>query len=150
MGGEVDSLVSSHFDGDHAPHCQHTARRDAFRLAYAAHFRSHNIDVVLSPYGPCPAPPLGTARYWSYTSIFNLVDYPAAVFPTGVKVEGGDVEAPRRYRNSADEENARNCECVLKSGDVNCSCHRLASAHPPTPYQTTRIRASMHRSPFSS
>jgi hypothetical protein len=97
---------------------QITARREAFRLAYASHFRSQCVDVILCPYAPCPAPPLGTARYWSYTSIFNLVDYPAAVFPTGLRVEEGDVEEKREYRNDADEENARNCECYRAPSTV--------------------------------
>lgn len=41
------------------------------------------MDVILCPYLPTPAPPLETTRYWGYTSIWNLLDYPAAVFPVG-------------------------------------------------------------------
>jgi amidase len=39
------------------------------------------MDVILCPPHPGAAPPIGTTKYWGYTSIWNLLDYPAAVFP---------------------------------------------------------------------
>ena len=39
------------------------------------------VDVILSPAGPGAAPPLNCSRYWSYTSQWNLLDYPAMTFP---------------------------------------------------------------------
>ncbi len=39
------------------------------------------VDVVLCPAAPGVAPPLDTSRYWGYTSQWNLLDYPAVVFP---------------------------------------------------------------------
>ncbi|EXJ95962.1 hypothetical protein A1O1_01087 [Capronia coronata CBS 617.96] len=39
------------------------------------------VDVILCPVGPGAAPPLNHARYWGYTSQWNLLDYPAMVFP---------------------------------------------------------------------
>ncbi|KAL2048048.1 hypothetical protein ABVK25_011085 [Lepraria finkii] len=39
------------------------------------------VDVILCPASPGVAPPLDTSRYWGYTSQWNLVDYPAVVFP---------------------------------------------------------------------
>lgn len=39
------------------------------------------VDVILCPVGPGPAPRLGTSKYWSYTSVWNLLDWPALVFP---------------------------------------------------------------------
>ncbi|GFZ50431.1 Putative amidase C550.07 [Saitozyma sp. JCM 24511] len=65
-------------------------RREAFRFEYNAHFLLADIDVILCPPGPGPAPELGTSKYWGYTSIFNLVDYPSAVFPTGRAVSLDD------------------------------------------------------------
>ncbi|KAJ7029895.1 amidase signature domain-containing protein, partial [Mycena alexandri] len=62
-------------------------RRDEFRQQYFEHYNSQNVDVVLCPVGPEPAPPLGTAKYWGYTNVWNLVDYPAAVFPTGLSFD---------------------------------------------------------------
>ncbi|KAJ6538816.1 amidase signature domain-containing protein [Mycena vulgaris] len=59
-------------------------RREALRAEYLEHYNSQNVDVVLCPVGPGPAPPLGTSKYWGYTSVWNFVDYPAAAFPTGL------------------------------------------------------------------
>ena len=39
------------------------------------------VDVILCPVGPGAAPPLDCARYWGYTTQWNLLDYPALVFP---------------------------------------------------------------------
>ena len=39
------------------------------------------VDVILCPVGPGAAPPLDCSRYWGYTSQWNLLDYPALVFP---------------------------------------------------------------------
>ncbi|KAJ7775475.1 hypothetical protein B0H16DRAFT_1205904, partial [Mycena metata] len=50
-----------------------------FRQKY---YNLQSVDVVLCPVGPEPAPPLGTAKYWGW--MWNLVDYSAAVFPTGL------------------------------------------------------------------
>ena len=41
------------------------------------------VDVILCPVGPGVAPKLDCARYWGYTSQWNLLDYPALVFPVG-------------------------------------------------------------------
>ncbi|WOO85994.1 Putative amidase [Vanrija pseudolonga] len=70
------------------------ARRDAFRAAFAAHWQATGMDILLTPVGPTPAPAHGTARYWNYTSFWNLVNYPAVVFPTGAHVDPAkDAEA---------------------------------------------------------
>ncbi|PGH20748.1 hypothetical protein AJ80_03508 [Polytolypa hystricis UAMH7299] len=39
------------------------------------------VNVILSPAGPGVAPAHNTAKYWGYTSQWNLLDYPALVFP---------------------------------------------------------------------
>ena len=39
------------------------------------------VDVILCPASPGVAPPLDCSRYWGYTSQWNLLDYPALVFP---------------------------------------------------------------------
>ena len=39
------------------------------------------VDVILCPASPGVAPPLDASRYWAYTSQWNLLDYPALVFP---------------------------------------------------------------------
>ncbi|KAF1933707.1 amidase [Didymella exigua CBS 183.55] len=55
--------------------------REAYRKEYALHWKKHGIDALLCPVGPGVAPKHNTARYWSYTSQWNLLDYPGLVFP---------------------------------------------------------------------
>ncbi len=33
------------------------------------------------------APRPATIKYWGYTSVFNLVDYPGVVLPSGLKAD---------------------------------------------------------------
>ncbi|KAL1970451.1 hypothetical protein VTN77DRAFT_4095 [Rasamsonia byssochlamydoides] len=64
------------------------------------------VDVILCPVGPGAAPPLNQAKYWGYTSQWNLLDYPAAVFPvTQVKPDVDHIEADYKPRNEKDEFN---------------------------------------------
>lgn len=62
-------------------------QRDAYRNFYANLWNDSSrgdgqeVDVILCPVGPNTAPLHDTARYWPYTSHWNLLDYPAAVFP---------------------------------------------------------------------
>ena len=65
--------------------------REAFRARVAAHWNATRsrtttgrpVDAILSPVAATLAPPHDTTRWWGYTSYWNLVDYPAAVFPVG-------------------------------------------------------------------
>ncbi|KAK9468048.1 amidase signature domain-containing protein [Lipomyces arxii] len=65
-------------------------KRDAYRTMYSDYWNEsgkedgHPIDVVLCPVAPGVACLHGTAKYWSYTSQWNLLDYPAATFPVTV------------------------------------------------------------------
>ncbi|KAJ7753941.1 amidase signature domain-containing protein [Mycena maculata] len=84
-------------------------RREVLRAQYLAHYNSQNVDVILCPVGPGPAPSLGTAKYWGYTNVWNFVDYPAAVFPTGLYADPAldvkDTET-RAWMSEVDMENA--------------------------------------------
>ncbi|KXT11739.1 hypothetical protein AC579_5039 [Pseudocercospora musae] len=70
-------------------------QRENYRAEYARRWNAtahaghgqREVDVILCPAGPGVAPIHDTARYWSYTSQWNLLDYPAIVFPTGVFVD---------------------------------------------------------------
>jgi len=63
------------------------AKRNNYRLRYNKLWLStgaedgHPVDAILCPAGPGPAPPHGNAKYWNYTSQWNLLEYPGAVFP---------------------------------------------------------------------
>ncbi|KAK8081014.1 hypothetical protein PG997_008832 [Apiospora hydei] len=91
------------------------AERDEYRRQYAELWNERaDVDVILCPAGPGVAPKLDAARYWGYTSQWNLLDYPAVVFPirdwVSVRKDGeGDTPAhdPREYipRSEADKFN---------------------------------------------
>ncbi|KAH9929662.1 amidase [Fomitopsis serialis] len=64
--------------------------REEFRSKVVAHWNDagrtaagSSIDAILSPVSPTLAPPHDTTRWWGYTSYWNLMDFPAVVFPTG-------------------------------------------------------------------
>ncbi|KAM5357211.1 hypothetical protein ACJZ2D_016499 [Fusarium nematophilum] len=62
-------------------------QRDSYRAAYSrawANTASHDgreVDVILCPPSFGAAAPHDQSRYWGYTAHWNLLDYPAAVFP---------------------------------------------------------------------
>lgn len=111
-----------------------TSEREAYKAAYARHWNSVGttvsgpasgthvtvdaeavqadmVDVVLCPVGPGVAPLLNTARYWNYTSQWNLLDYPALVFPTGLACGPVDqIEADYKPRNEQDAYNYHLCK----------------------------------------
>jgi amidase len=82
------------------------------------------VDVILSPTGPGAAPPVNQARYWGYTAQWNLLDYPAAVFPvTSVQPE---VDHAEEYepRNSKDEFNYKLCQYSMPNVGVKTNRNR--------------------------
>lgn len=102
-----------------ASYWQAIGKRQAYRSAYASLWNATStstgpngelegmVDVILSPVGPSAAPKLGTAKWWGYTSQWNLLDYPAVVFPVSkvdVGLDGGEVEV-YEGRNARDKEN---------------------------------------------
>jgi len=77
--------------------------REDFQLQFLTRFRSMNLDVILCPASPTPATLHGTAKYWSYTALWNLLDWPAAIFPTGTHVGPGDDETDYEPRNAKEK-----------------------------------------------
>ncbi|TXT06174.1 hypothetical protein VHUM_03647 [Vanrija humicola] len=86
--------------------------RDAFRLDWWRYFAEQKVDLILTPAYPGPAPVLGTSKYWAYTALFNILDMPGAVFPTGLYVDPqnpadkADVEGARPWLSEEDKLNA--------------------------------------------
>jgi len=85
--------------------------RDAYREEYAEHWNKtadsgQEVDVIVAPVTPGAAPLHDTARYWPYTSQWNLLDYPAVVFPvTFVDVEEDKKEEGYTPMNDQDKYN---------------------------------------------
>ena len=95
-----------------------TRKRQEYRAEYAEVWNKtpvggdgeSAVDVILCPVGPGAAPPLNHARYWGYTSQWNLLDYPALVFPvTKVDQKEDLVEAGYQPMNEQDDWNYRLC-----------------------------------------
>ena len=101
--------------------------RERYRREYAAHWNEtatgrdeHGmltgmVDVILCPVGPGAAPPLNCAKYWCYTSQWNLLDYPALVVPLPTKVDVGKDRKEEGYvpRNEDDRYNYELCESLF-------------------------------------
>ncbi len=85
--------------------------RETYREDYAAHWSKtadsgKEVDVIICPATPGAAPLHETARYWPYTSQWNLLDYPAVVFPvTHVDVEKDKKEEDYVPLNKQDKYN---------------------------------------------
>lgn len=63
------------------------AERDKFRYAFADSWNKQEVDIVIGPAFVGPACAHDSAFYWTYTSLYNFVDYPGVVVPTPIKTE---------------------------------------------------------------
>ena len=98
--------------------------REAYRKEYAETWNStaasaeqgitEMVDVILCPASPGVAPAHDTAKYWGYTSVWNLLDYPALVFPVD-KVEPNLDKMVNGFKamTGVDEEHWKLCKCFL-------------------------------------
>ncbi|KAE8148409.1 amidase [Aspergillus avenaceus] len=66
--------------------------RDIYRDEHAALMKQRGVDFILCPSYPGVAPGIGEAQYWLYTAIWNILDLPAVIFPSGMVVEERDLE----------------------------------------------------------
>lgn len=72
------------------------------------------VDAILCPVGPGVAPRPNTAKYWGYTSQWNLLDYPAVSFPvTKVDKEMDKDEKRENFLGEVDRENWDLCKHIL-------------------------------------
>ncbi|KEF57928.1 uncharacterized protein A1O9_05850 [Exophiala aquamarina CBS 119918] len=64
------------------------------------------VHAILCPVGPSVANRLNTAKYWGYTAVWNLLDYPAVSFPVDKVDRELDRAYPREeFMSGADEQN---------------------------------------------
>ncbi|CAG9995553.1 unnamed protein product [Clonostachys byssicola] len=84
-------------------------RRDEYRAEYARAWTNskgedgREVDVIICPPSFGAAPPHDQSRYWGYTSHWNLLDYPGAIFPvTTVSPEKDPIEAGYVPKNEED------------------------------------------------
>ncbi|UJR07827.1 hypothetical protein I4U23_012110 [Adineta vaga] len=90
------------------------SEREGYRTRYAQVWNEREaycqcmIDCLLTPAAPSVAALHGTSKWWGYTSVWNLLDYPAVIFPvTTVDLVKDQVEVDYKPRNALDEENYR-------------------------------------------
>lgn len=97
--------------------------REEFRLEYSDHWNKTGVwdeaigrwegcvDAFVCPVAPWVATAHGTAKYWTYTAIWNLLDYPALAFPAGrANQEEDALEQDKRFLSQLDRETWNMCE----------------------------------------
>jgi amidase len=97
--------------------------REEFRMEYSQHWNKtgflnqrlgtweNTVDAIICPVAPGVATKHNTARYWTYTAVWNLLDYPALAFPVGTVDKKVDVKENRkRFISDLDKENWKLCK----------------------------------------
>ncbi|KAM7202218.1 acetamidase [Rhypophila sp. PSN 637] len=108
--------------------------REEYRLEYAAAWNSTGtwdadkgtwdspMDILICPVMPGVASRHGTAKYWSYSAVWNLVDYPALAFPAGRVDKEKDAATCKRIKFMSDHDrwNWSLCKCHSALLPVSC------------------------------
>lgn len=97
--------------------------REEYRMEYSQHWNKtgvfnkasgtweNTVDAIICPVAPGVATKHNTAKYWTYTAMWNLLDYPALAFPVGKVDKAIDVKENRkRFMSDLDKENWKLCE----------------------------------------
>lgn len=79
--------------------------------------KERGVDYILCPTYVGVAAELGTPQYWNYTAIWNILDQPAVIFPTGLKADPGIDTAETDYkpRSGAEKREYEKCKCPALS-----------------------------------
>ncbi|KAJ5675727.1 hypothetical protein N7462_008624 [Penicillium macrosclerotiorum] len=82
--------------------------RDVYRDEYQELLKRRGVDFIISPANPAVAAVMGESHYWNYTAIWNVLDLPSVVFPSGLTVDpklDALTEQDKKYvpRNDTDE-----------------------------------------------
>jgi hypothetical protein len=80
--------------------------REAYRTEHRLLMKEHGIDFILCPAYVGVAAEPNEARYFSYTAIWNVLDMPGVVFPTGLKVDPQLDVVERGYQPRSPEDEA--------------------------------------------
>jgi amidase len=96
--------------------------REEFRLEYNEHWNKTGVwnerneawekpvDAIICPVAPWIASKHNTAKYWSYSAIWNLLDYPALAFPVGRANKSLDVSSRSEFFSDIDKEIWQQCK----------------------------------------
>jgi amidase len=66
-----------------AENCALVVERDRYKKEYMRRLNEAGVDFILCPATIGAAMPIQKSRSWAYTAQWNLLDYPAIVFPAG-------------------------------------------------------------------
>ncbi|GJN72266.1 hypothetical protein PLICBS_006338 [Purpureocillium lilacinum] len=79
--------------------------REAYRTEYRMLMKEQGVDFILCPAYLGVAAEPNEARYSAYTAIWNILDMPGVVFPTGLKVDPDldGIETDYKPRSAQDE-----------------------------------------------
>jgi amidase len=85
--------------------------RDVIRAEYHKLLKDAGIDFLLGPAFNGVAAVNGTPTYFLYTSLWNFLDKPAAILPSGLKVdqELDKVDTTYKPRNAVEEDEYSRC-----------------------------------------
>jgi hypothetical protein len=90
-------------------------QREKYRTEYHEAMKAKGVDVILCPVYVGVAPEHDTAQYWNYTSVWNILDFPACAFPFGSVVDP-ELDKPEydyKYRNEQDKREWEKCEYFM-------------------------------------
>ena len=74
------------------------ARREQYRADYHRIMKERGVDFILSPTYVGVAAIEGEPHYWNYTAIWNVLDQPSTIFPTGLFQDPSIDKAPSSFK----------------------------------------------------
>lgn len=99
------------------------AQRDELRTEFHALMKQRGVDVILCPPYVGSAPERNKTDYGTYTMLWNLLDQPALVFPSGVVVDPAldPVEDEYKPTNPVDQLQYNKCKFTVPRMCLHCS-----------------------------
>lgn len=87
--------------------------RETYRREHHLLMKARGVDFILCPTYPGAGVLQGGARYWHYSAVWNILDLPAAVLPSGVRCDRAVDGRDEGYepRGELDEEEWGACKC---------------------------------------
>lgn len=90
---------------------KYNARRDELRSKYHQLMKERGVDYILCPPYVGVAPELMKVSYWLYTAVWNVLDLPSVILPTGLCVDPtlDKIETAYKARNELDAQEYAKC-----------------------------------------
>lgn len=84
---------------------EYNVKREKYRAEYHHLMKERGVDFIISPTHCGVAPALGESQYWNYTAIWNILDQPCVILPTGLSQDLAIDKADPNYkpRNEFDD-----------------------------------------------